>query len=121
MEGYTPSYQFYYKDDNQIVANVWNADSQWKIEVYENGTLSGEMSPFSSSVTRRDAWASGYHCGVLGRSTSSYDRTSNTHLYYYTLKDPSAQVEVRATDRFRNVYTQTHVTTSAPEDYPTYE
>ena len=59
MEGYTPSYQFYYKGDDQIVANIWNADKDWKIEVYENGTKTGEMKPYESNATKRDAWASG--------------------------------------------------------------
>lgn len=68
MEGYTPSYQFYYKGDDQIVANIWNADKDWKIEVYENGTKTGEMKPYESNATKRDAWASGYHCGVQGRA-----------------------------------------------------
>lgn len=121
MEGYTPSYQFYYREEGQIVANVWNADPEWKVEVYENGACTGEMTPFASNVTRRDAWASGYHCGVLGRNPSNYDRTGTSHLYYYTLKDPAARIEVRATDRFGNVYTQSHITTASPADYPTYE
>lgn len=79
------------------------------------------MLPFDSSVTRRDAWASGYHCGVLGRNPDNYDRKSTSHLYYYTLKNPAAEVEVRATDRFGNVYTQSHITTASPADYPSYE
>ena len=46
-EGYTRlTYQFYYKGDDQIVANIWNADKDWKIEVYENGTKTGEMKHF---------------------------------------------------------------------------
>lgn len=98
----------------KFVANVWNADPEWKIEVYENGARTGEMLPFDSSVTRRDAWASGYHCGVLGRNPDNYDRKSTSHLYYYTLKNPAAEVEVRATDRFGNVYTQSHITTASP-------
>lgn len=121
MEGFSSNYQFYYKEAGQIVANVWNADPEWKIEVYENGARTGEMLPFDSSVTRRDAWASGYHCGVLGRNPDNYDRKSTSHLYYYTLKNPAAEVEVRATDRFGNVYTQSHITTASPADYPSYE
>lgn len=121
MEGYSPSYQFYYKEEGQIVANIWNADSDWTIEVYENGSRTGEMAPFGSSATKRDAWASGYHCGVLKASTSNYDRTNISHLYYYTLQNPAAEVEVRATDPFGNTYTQKHFTTGLATDYPSYE
>ncbi|MEG1699980.1 MAG: calcineurin-like phosphoesterase family protein [Alistipes sp.] len=121
MTGYKPSYQFYYKADNQIVANVWNADAKWTIDVYENGTKSGSMKPFASSVTKRDAWASGYHCGVQGRNPDSYDRTNNSHLYYYTLTSPTATVEVKATDPFGNTYTQSTFTSGEAADYPVGE
>lgn len=42
MRDYSKNYQFYYKGDDQIVANVWNADKDWKIEVYENGIKQGK-------------------------------------------------------------------------------
>lgn len=109
-------YRFSYTASDQIVANIWNADADWTIEVLENGQRTGTMQPFATS-TRRDAWASGYHCGVLGRGTN-YDRTNNSHLYYYTLADPGASVEVRATDPFGRTYTQSVFTTAAEADYP---
>jgi hypothetical protein len=121
MEGYTPSYQFYYKGDDQIVANIWNADKDWKIEVYENGTKTGEMKPYESNATKRDAWASGYHCGVQGRAPSNYDRTNTSHLYYYTLQSSTASVEVRATDKFGQTYSQSKFTTGLAEDFPVGE
>lgn len=55
MEGYTPNYRFSYAEEGQIVANVWNADETWKIEVYENGVRTGEMEPFGDDATKRDA------------------------------------------------------------------
>ena len=121
MEGYTPSYQFYYKGDDQIVANIWNADKDWKIEVYENGTKTGEMKPYESNATKRDAWASGYHCGVQGRAPGNYDRTNTSHLYYYTLQSSTASVEVRATDKFGQTYSQSKFTTGLAEDFPVGE
>lgn len=110
-------YRFSYTASDQIVANIWNADAAWTIDVYENGAKTGSMLPFAAG-TKRDAWASGYHCGVLGRSASSYDRTNNSHLYYYTLQNPQASVEVRATDPFGRIYTQSVFTTGAESDYP---
>ena len=79
------------------------------------------MLPYESSATKRDAWASGYHCGVQGRDPDNYDRKNTSHLYYYTLKSPSASVEVRATDRFGTTYTQSKYTTGLPEDFPVGE
>lgn len=111
-------YMFAYYASDQIVANIWNADKNyWKVEVFENGAKTGEMLPFSSSQ-KRDAWASSYHCYILGRDPKSYDRTNNSHLFYFTLLNPEASVEVRATDKFGNTYIQSQFTTAAPADYP---
>ena len=118
-KGYTPNYQFL--GDDQIVANVWNADETWKIEVYENGVRTGEMEPFGDDATKRDAWASGYHCGVLGRNPDNYDRTNTSHLFHYTLRNPSAETEVRATDPFGQTYSQSKFTTGSAADFPVGE
>lgn len=118
MPGYTPNYQFAYTGDNQIIANIWNYDSSWTVEVYENGSYSGTMTKYSG----RDAWASGYLLGVLGRATGSdYDKSSVDHLFYYTLKDADASVEVHATDGFGNVYKQNVFTSNQEVDYPAWE
>lgn len=119
FEGYKPSYQFYYNTDKDLVANVWNADSAWKLTVYENGTATGTMELFGNETKGkcRDAWASGYHCGVQGRG-ANYDRTGNSHMYHYTLKNPSAAVKVVATDRFGKTFEQDYITTNKVEDYP---
>ena len=85
-EGY---YQFNYNDD-VILANVFNADSKWTIEVYEDGVKTGNMkklsknTPSFSSITGKgtwespykiksgvkstvDMWVAGFHMGVLDR------------------------------------------------------
>ncbi len=117
--GFNKSYQFFYHADNDLIADIWNADSAWKIEVYENGSLSGEMVPFGSETTgkSRDAWATGFHCGVQGRG-DNYDRTYNSHMFHYALKDPSAEVKVIATDRFGKKFEQDYITTNTVDDYP---
>ena len=87
----------------------------------KNGTKTGEMKPYESNATKRDAWASGYHCGVQGRAPSNYDRTNTSHLYYYTLQSSTASVEVRATDKFGQTYSQSKFTTGLAEDFPVGE
>ncbi len=111
-------------NDTNIIANVWNTDSKWKVEVYENNVLKGQMTRYNGS----DAWAIGYHVGVVGRSLSSYspyDEASKklsvgnyTHMYYYTPTDPAAAIKIVATDRFGHTYTQSVTTTAAAADYP---
>lgn len=94
--------------NNILVANIWNADADWNIEVFENGTKTGNMS--LNTNLNKDAWSLGYHIGVLNRNPDNYT-TATTHLYTYTLKNPSATIKVVATDKFGNVYEQDKVTT----------
>lgn len=94
------------KGDNTIVANVFNADSGWKVEAYENGTKVADLTPMATSSN--DAWSLGYHLGVLNRNPDNYT-TACKHLYVYTMKNPNASLEVRATDRFGNVFKQDQI------------
>lgn len=91
---------------NSIIANVWNADSEWKIEAFENGINKGSLTKLSTSL--KDAWTLGYHIGVLNRNPDNYSPASK-HLYLYTLQNPEAALEIRATDRFGTVYKQTEI------------
>ena len=90
-EGY---YQFNFGED-VILANVFNADSKWKIEVYEDDELSGTMKKISNTSASykndltgnytfdnprciksgkeaaNDMWVVGFHLGVLDRYTKA--------------------------------------------------
>ncbi|SFB93684.1 Calcineurin-like phosphoesterase [Parapedobacter composti] len=92
---------------NTLVANVWNADDEWVIEVYEDGVKTGNMAP---AAVNRDAWSLGYHIGVLNRNPANYSQLC-THLYTYAPENPRADIKVLATDRFGNVYEQHQLTT----------
>ena len=110
------------------------ADEAWKVTLYEDGVLTGQMERIP--VTRdsvpeanssRDWYAVGYHIGVVGRSyghiTDSYSKwngggrkgylTQCNHLYRIKLKNPDAKViKVVAEDTNGNVYEQTRFTES---------
>ena len=133
IKGY---YGFNYGDD-VILANVYNADNNWKISVYEDGVYSGDMtllaksSPSLSSlvgsytkadprraadgvVTSHDFYVAGLHLGILGRygadGASSGAWTGCYHMYKYTLKNKNATVKVVAKDGFGNEYVETKFT-----------
>ena len=135
IKGY---YAFNYADD-VLLANVYNADSEWKIEVYEDGVYSGDMTQASTSTpsfsaligdysydnprragesvnTGTDFYATGLHLGVLGRWSSSKNAPGNGayntcwHMYQYKLKNKNAKIKVVAIDRFNNHYTETVIT-----------
>ena len=98
--GQSEHYTFIHNSKGQIIANVWNWDPSWKVSVYEDDRYTGTMSQY----TDKDAWTVAYHCGVL-HGSSTYNKNTN-HLFYYTLKNPSAKVRVEATDRYGNKYSQ---------------
>jgi len=102
---------------SNIVANVWNADEDWKVELYEDGMKSGEMIPF----TDYDKAVYQFLVQVLKRTPptpadvnyTSFKMTN--HLYKYDPKSNASIIEIKATDPFGNVYTQNHFTTDFSE------
>ena len=83
------SYYFSKKNAGQIVANIWNWDPAWTVNVYENGAKTGTMTQYSD----KDAWTVAYHIGILNNS-SSYNKSTD-HMFYYTLTNPAADVRSR--------------------------
>lgn len=105
-----------------LLINVFNGDSRWKVEVYEDGVLKGNASMMGnskktfSSVTKgetydiptgsnQDWWAIGLHIGYIGRGTTSTSYYTNMfHMWKYTLSNPSARIKVVATDPYGTKY-----------------
>ena len=113
-----------------ILANVFNASPNWKVEIFVDGISEGDMefipekkyqyhdnydknSVFSQDIpinSCQDWWAIGYHIGVIKRETSGY-YVNNFHMYKHTLTNKSAtSIKVVATDEYGNKYEQTKIT-----------
>ena len=125
--------RFPYSHDT-VLANVFMADGDWKVELYEDGVLTGEMERMKQKKTEypevgssQDWWAIGYHLGVIGRSYGNVKTgrskmngggrsgylTPCNHMYRMKLKNPDAkEIRVVATDTNGNVYEQTKFTES---------
>jgi len=100
---------------NDIVANIWNADDDWKVELYEDNIKSGDMireTNYDNAVY--------YFYQMFGiaaqpnrsnnESTSWYKRPN--HLFRFAPKSSKSKITIKATDRFGNIYTQDQFTTS---------
>ncbi len=90
-----------------IVANVFNADSRWRIVAVENGV---EHPMHRLSGKGQDAFATGYHRKYCQCAPYSFISKQNTyllmnHLYYYTPSSHKARVTVRATDPYGHTFT----------------
>ena len=118
--------------DGVLLANVFNADKNWTVKVYEDGVYSGTMTLIPNKKTEptagtsesnptkpstsssQDWWAIGYHIGVVGRGhvggTRANYLTNSFHIYKYTLKNKNAAVRVEATDRFGRTYSTSTIT-----------
>lgn len=93
---------------NILIANVFNADSRWKVEAIEEGRDPQPMQRLSGR--NQDAFATGYHHRFAQATPYHFVGKQNTylimnHLFYYEPQHPDVPVTVRATDPYGNVYT----------------
>lgn len=137
-------YQFGY-DEDILLANVFNSDTAWKVEVYEDGKFSGNMTSLASHHGKvayeeligsyvysdpkrvpsgtecgRDFWAIGVLCGHLGMNNGGLYYKHCYQLWKYRLKNKNAKIEVRATDRKGNVYKCSKITDGTDMTYALY-
>ena len=105
-------YRFGVTGENQVVANIWNADERWTFDVYENGVKS---SSGLKRMTMIDAWAKAFFYGYCKVTSSSYGN-SYAHMYYYTRTTPGSTVRVVARDSYGNEFEQSVITSTT--DYP---
>ena len=91
---------------NEVYINVWNWDPAWTVEVTEEGTpltvgrlLSGEKDPLHliAYTAKR----------INKNSKPTFETDKNYHLFKVKASGPSTTLEIKVTDRFGNVYTET--------------
>lgn len=91
---------------NEVYINVWNWDPSWTVEVSENGTpltvsriISGEKDPLHliAYTAKR----------INKNSKPTFETTTTGHLFKVTASSPSSTLDIKVTDRFGNVYTET--------------
>lgn len=104
---------FYGEKDGNVVANVWNADDKWKVELFEDGVKTGNMQRF----TGYDPGA--YHYFIsIGKNPPSNPNEATTwfrrpdHLYKLKPKSNKSDIIIKATDRFGTTYIQNTPSTS---------
>jgi len=90
---------------NEVLINIWGYDSQWKIEVTENGkkldvTRVKALDPLhiiSYEALRLNAGAT---------PTDAFTTTETAHLFKVVASAPTSTLEIKVTDRFGNVYSE---------------
>ncbi len=88
---------------NEVYILVWNSDPQWKVEVSENGnpltvTRVAEYDPLHILT---------YLYEMYKRNTKAGHPTArNYHTFKTKASSPTSTLEIKVTDRFGNVYTE---------------
>lgn len=89
---------------NEVYINVWNYDPSWKVEVTEGGKALSV-----SKVSAKDPLhLIAYTAKRLNKNkTATFETTSTGHMFKTTATSASSTLEIKVTDGFGNVYTET--------------
>lgn len=89
---------------DEIVANVWNWDPQWKIAWWEDDQAKGLM----EQRVALDPWSIELHGGPqLPKKHKFVEPTLTDHLFFAKPSPGAKKITVKATDRFGNVFQDT--------------
>ena len=90
---------------NEVYINVWNWDPSWKVEVSEGG------SPLAVSqiLSEKDPLhLIAYTAKRINQNKKpTFDTNTNNHLFKVTASSANSTLDIKVTDRFGNVYTET--------------
>lgn len=96
-------------ENNRAVINIWNYDTSWDVDVYENGVKTSTSSNFGQK-TMRDMWAK-YYFYQTCQISSDHASGGTRHIFWYTMQNPSTtDIKVVAKDSYGNVYEQSGFT-----------
>lgn len=87
--------------EGYVIANVWNADKNWKIELFEDGINRGEMEQFNDYAPEVFEYIKSLK---IAEGSNYYQKTN--HLFRLKTNNPNAEISIKATDHFGNTYIQ---------------
>lgn len=94
--------------NNEILVNVWGFDKRWKVEILENGT------PLTVSRVRtldplHIISYEALRVNVGAEPTEDFITTNSSHFFKAKANGATTPIEIKVTDRFGNVYTETMI------------
>jgi len=91
------------ENPDEVIANVWNWEKNWKVEWFEDDQIKGVM----EQRVGVDPWAVELYGGAeLPVKHKFVEPTLNDHLFYAIPSPGAKKVKVKATDRFGNVFVE---------------
>lgn len=91
---------------NEVYINVWNYGPGWSIEVTENGKAL-TVSQAASSTFRDPLHILTYMPSCGKTKEDSFTTKSCSHMWKVTASSATSTLEIKVTDNFGNVYTET--------------
>ncbi len=88
---------------NEIIANVWNWDPEWKVEWIEDGIKKGEMEKYIGFDPLAFENMNGSDRPV---EKTSIDPTLTEHIFSAKPSESAKKITIEATDRFGNKYSE---------------
>lgn len=86
---------------DEIMANVWNWDSKWKVEWFEDGAAKGLM---EQRVALDPLAVELYSGPELPKKHKFVEPTLADHMFFAKPSADTREIEVKVTDRFGKVY-----------------
>ena len=92
---------------NEVYINVWNWDPSWKVEVSEGGT----PLKVSQILNEKDPLhLIAYTAKRINQNKKpTFDTNTNNHMFKVTASSATSTLDIKVTDRFGNVYTETMI------------
>lgn len=91
---------------NEVLINVWGYDQQWKVEVTENGATL----PVTRVSVLDPLHIISYSAKRLQFNASvTFPTTKTAHMFKVTASNATNSLQIKVTDRFQNVYTETMI------------
>ena len=89
--------------ENEVYINVWNYDPQWKIEVTENGNKLNVTKVSLCDPLHLITYSAP---AMKGTASPTFKTNATGHIWKVKASSATSTLEVKVTDRFGNVYTE---------------
>lgn len=105
FEKYTDAYPRNSK--NEVLINIWNWNPKWQIEIKENGkTLTSTRVKGYDPLHIAALTAKRFNNSAI-KEVPAFTTTVNYHMFKVKASSPTSTIDIKVTDEFGNVYTET--------------
>lgn len=92
-------------NNNEVLINVWGYDTQWRVEVEEDGNPL-EVTRVEAKDPLHMISYTTFRVNAGAKPTPSFVSKDNNHMFKVVASSPTSTLHIKVTDRFGNVYTE---------------